>query len=185
MITISYNQETDQIIKINIQPKYSPEKAEQKQELSLSDFNIGSLQACMKQEEFLRAIKDEGIDAKIIEDIKTKIRKLDFGTFQYNGIEIYNHPLAKCFPSFTYKGSEQNYKTSRNIGIGSTKQDVMNAYNAPDIGLMDTDEWEYLLDKTFWASDNDPVTHLGDSMKFIFKGDQVISIQAYVFIAGS
>lgn len=187
MLTISCSQETGQLTEIHIQPKYSPEKAEQKQELSLSDFDIGPLHACMKQEEFLEAIEKEGTDAKIIEEIKTTIRKLYFGTFKYNGIEIYNHPLAECFPNFKYQGSEQNYKTPRNIGIGSTKQDVMNAYNAPDIGLMASDQWEYLLDKPYWSeADNyNSAIHLGDSMKFIFKDDQVISIEANVFISGS
>ena len=185
MLTVGFNQETEKITEIHIEPKYSSEMVEQKRALSLSDFNIGPLQACMKQEDFLEAINKEGADAKTVENLKNMIRKLDFGTFEYNGIKIKNHPLAECFPCFTYEGSEQNYKTSRNIGVGSTKQDVLNAYNAPDIGLAQSDQWEYLLDTPYWNLTDDPVINMGDTMKFIFKDNAVISIQVYVYISSS
>lgn len=185
MLTVGCNQETERITEMHIEPKYSPEMAEQKRSLSLSDFNIGPLKACMKQEDFLEAIKKEGADAKTVKNLKAMIRKLDFGTFEYNGIKIKNHPLAECFPCFIYEGSEQNYKTSGNIGIGSTKQEVMNAYNAPDIGLAQSDQWEYLLDAPYWNLTNDPVINMGDTMKFIFKDNAVVSIQVYVYISSS
>lgn len=156
-------------------------------DISLDDLRIGSVAVCMKSDEFLEAAASEGADSEQREKYRGFFN--DFGSFEYNGLTLRYHDLADCITGISYKGSDRNYSTSRGITVGSAKADVINAYGPPDVGLMETDAWTYLLDKPYWMSgegfQNDPSRHYGDGMTFVFSDGRVTSIEGHIFISGS
>lgn len=174
---------------MDIRPQYSIQEAGERKGVTLVDLKIGPAAAAMEPDKFLEGLLADGAAESERKRLGDFFDKTDFGSFNYNGITAQYHGLADCITSISYEGSPQNYATPRGITVGSTREEVREAYGPPDCGLTETDVWFYLMDKPYWMTDDDhakePGKHYGDGLSFTFRDGRVDAIHCTLYISGS
>lgn len=141
-LEIEFDEESGEVISLVVKPQYSIEQASAKKVIVIDDLKIGPFYIEMDTVD-LRQIAEREKNVKdriIISEDDFTIGK---GEYEPSVLLLNTHSLASCLNHFLYSGTL--YKTPKGIGIGSTKEDVINAYGPADIGYYEKDVWTYLV----------------------------------------